>query len=274
MTIEFQQIVNLQLPLYIDGLNLSVASNTVIAMAPGQARDSSDQLDIPVGFSNYDGAIQPANPSFLNCPNPLFINSAIVGPNGIDQGALAASSNYIVYLIADPSGFKAPAGLISLYSNQFPLLPAGYGAYRAIGYVSTDGSIHFLAASILNVKAAKSFFLQPAVSVLSGGNSTTFAAVALTTPVPTTTDPFVIAYLNVIFTPAAVGDVVQLRPTGSGSGTANLVTIVGLQAGVAQTECVAVMTGVSGGEPSIDYKVTASGDSVSILVEGYSVTLS
>jgi hypothetical protein len=233
-----------------------------------------DQLDMPVGFANYDGAIQPPNPSFLNCPQPLYINSAVVGANGIDQGVLAASSNYIVYLIADPSGFKAPAGLLSLYSNQYPLLPPGYGAYRIIGYVSTDSSTHFTTASLLNAKFAKLSFLQPPVSVLSGGNSTTFAAVALTSAIPTTTDPFVIAYINVIFTPAAIGDVVQLRPTGSGSGTSGLVTIVGIAAGVAQTECVAVMTGVSAGEPSIDYKVTASGDSVSLLVEGYAVTLS
>lgn len=271
---QIQPIINTGLPLYIHGLSLSVASNTVIAMAPGQARDSSNQIDMAVGELNYLGEIQPANPIFLNCPNPLYINSAIVGPNGLDQGVLAASSNYIVYLIADPTGFKPTAGLLSLYSNQYPLLPSGYGLYRTIGFVSTNASTHFTAASILNEAYFKQFFLQPAVSVLSGGNSTTFAAVALNGAITTTTDPFVRAYINVIFTPAAVGDVVQIRPTGSGTGTSGLVTIVGLAAGIAQTECVVVMTGVSGGQPSIDYLVTASGDAVSMLVEGWSVTLS
>ena len=269
--IEFEPIVNLQLPLYIDGLNVSVASTTVIALAPGQARDNQNQIDMPVGYSNLNGGVQPA-PTFLNCPQPIFINSAVVGVNGLDQGVLAASSNYIIYLIADASGFKPVAGLLSLYSNQQPLLPFGYSSYRIVGFVTTSGGTAFTAASVLNAKGLKAFFIQPYVSVLSGGNSTTFAAVALTTPVPTTTSPFVIAYLNVIFTPAAVGDVVQLRPTGSGTGTTGLVTIVGQAAGVSQTACVAVMTGVSGGQPSIDYKVTAAGDSVSILVEGYTLT--
>ena len=267
-----EPIVNLPIPLYISGLGVSVASNTVIALAPGQARDTFNQIDMPVGYANYEGGIFPA-PSYLNCPQPLFINSSVVGINGLDSGTLAASSNYIVYLIADSRNYKPVAGLLSAYSNPYPLLPAGYDSYRIIGFVSTDSSIHFTAASVLNAKNEKAFFLQPYVSVLSGGNATTFTAVNLSTPIPTTTDPFVIAYLNIIFTPAAVGDVVQLRPTGS-TATTGLVTIVGVTAGVSQTECVQVMTGVSGSVPEVDYKVTASGDSVSILVEGYTVTTS
>lgn len=266
-----EPIVNLPLPLYISGLNLSVASTTVIAIAPGQARDVNDQIDMPVGFPNYIGGLTPA-PTFLNCPQPLFVNSGVVGANGLDAGTLAASSNYIVYLIGDSTNFKPVAGLISLASNQYPLLPAGYDSYRIIGFVSTDSSVHFTAASILNAAFEKSYFLQPYVSVLSGGNATTFTAIDLSSAIPTTTDPFVIAYLNVIFTPAAVGDVVQFRPTGS-TATSGLVTIVGQAAGISQTECVTVMTGVASSKPEVDYKVTASGDSVSVLVEGYSVTL-
>lgn len=269
---QIQEIVNLQLPLYIDGLNISVASNTVIAIAPGQARDSNDQLDIPVGFANLNGSILPA-PTFLNCPQPLFVNSAVVGANGLDAGTLAASSNYIVYLIADSRGFKASAGLLSLYSNQFPLLPQGYDSFRLLGFVATDGATHFTAASVLNAKFEKASFLQPPVSVLSGGNATTFTAIDLSSAIPTTTSPFVIAYLNVIFVPANIGDTVQFRPTGS-TATSGLVVIPGIAAGVSQTECVAVMTGVSGGVPKVDYKVSVAGDSVSVLVEGYTVTTS
>lgn len=268
-----EPIVNLPLPLYISGLNISVASNTVIAIAPGQARDSADQIDMPVGFPNLIGSTVTPAVSFFNCPQPLFINSAVVGANGIDSGALAASSNYIIYLIGDSRNFKPVAGLLSLYSNQYPLLPQGYDSYRMIGFVSTDGAVHFTAVSVLNAAFEKAFFLQPAVSVLAGGNSIAFATVDLSAAITTTVAPFVIAYLNVIFTPAAVGDVVQLRPIGGGTGTANLVTIVGQAAGVAQTECVAVMTNVSAGQPKIEYKVTAAGDSVNILVSGWTVTL-
>jgi hypothetical protein len=249
-----EPIVNLPLPLAIDGLYISM----------------------PVGYPNYVGGVQPL-PSFLNCPQPLFVSSAVVGVNGLDSGAIAASSNYIIYLIGDSRNFKPVAGLLSLASNQYPLLPFGYDSYRIIGFVATDGASHFVLSATnpinpLNAKYAKTYFLQPPVSVLSGGDATTFTAIALTSAIPTTTDAFVIAYINVIFTPAAIGDTVQFRPTGS-TATAGLVTIVGVAAGVSQTECVTVMTAVSAGEPSIDYKVTASGDSVSVLVEGYSVTL-
>ena len=267
-----EPIVNLPIPQYISGLNISVASNTVIAIAPGQARDSLDNIDMPVGYPNYIGSIiSPSVP--VNCNGVLFINSAVVGPNGLDQGVLAASSNYLVYLIADSRNFKPVAGLLSLYSNQYPLLPAGYDSFRLLGALSTSGATAFTAASVLNYAYQKSYFLQPPVSVLSGGNATTFTAIALTTPIPTTTDPFVIAYLDVTFIPANIGDVVQFRPTGS-SATSGLATIVGLAAGVAQTQCIAVMTGVSAGQPSIDYKVSVSGDSVTVLVAGYKVTLS
>lgn len=265
-----EPIVNLPIPLYILGLNISMASNTVIAIAPGQARDSSDQIDMPVNYPNYNGGILPA-PTPLNCPSPLFIDSGVVGPNGLDKGVLAASSSYLVYLIADSRNFKPVAGLLSLYSNQYPLLPSGYDSYRLLGAVSTTAGTIFSAATIRNYIYQKSFFLQPAVSVLAGGNAIVFTAQALNAAIPTTTDTFVIAYLNVIFTPAVAGHTVQFRPTGS-TATSGVVTIVGVAAGVAQTTCVAVMTDVSGGQPSIDYKVSAAGDSVSVLVEGYSVT--
>lgn len=268
-----QPIVNLPIPLYILGLNISRASDTALAIAPGQARDSLDNIDMPVGYPNYVGSVRPAI-TLLNCPSPLIIDTAVVGPNGLDSGVLAASSKYLVYLIGDSRNFNPVAGLMSLYSNQYPLLPSGYDSYRLLGGVGTTaGTIFDVVANFRNYIYQKSSFIQPSVSVLAGGNSIAFAPVALTAGVPTTTDTFVIAYLDVVFTPAAAGHVVQIRPTGS-TATSGLVTIVGQAAGVAQTSCVSVMTDVSGGQPSIDYKVSAAGDSVSMLVRGYSVTLS
>lgn len=266
-----QPIVNLPIPLYVSGLNISVASTTVLAIAPGQARDGADNIDLPVGFPNYVGNILPSVP--MNCQAPLFLNSASVGANGLDAGTLAASSNYLVYLIGDSRNFNPVAGLISLYSNAFPLLPAGYDSFRLLGAVSTDVSTHFTSASVLNYAYQKSYFLQPPVSVLSGGNATTFTAIDLSSAIPTTTDPFVIAYLDVTFIPANIGDVVQFRPTGS-TATSGLATIVGVAAGVSQTQCLTVMTGVASSKPEIDYKVSVSGDSVTVLVAGYKVTLS
>jgi hypothetical protein len=276
-----------QLPhLYISGMNISVASNTVIAIAPGQCRDSNDNIDMSYYFPiagnavfaehHFNGlipapALQPVFGPMYSLP--LFVNSAINGVNGLDQGTLAASTNYLIYAIADSSGKLPNAAILSLQSNAFPLLPLGYDSYRLLGFVTTDSSIHFLAASILNATFYKGYFLQPPISVLSGGNATTFTAINLSAAIPTTTAPFVIALLAITFIPAAVGDTLMIRPTGS-TATANLVTITGNVAGVAQTNYVAVNVGVGSSLPEIDYKVTVSGDSVSMSVQGYYVTLS
>ncbi len=156
--------------------------------------------------------------------------------------------------------------------QPIPLIPLGYDSYRLIGMVSTDGSVHFTAASVLNASTSRGFFLRPAVSVLSGGNATTFTAIDLSTAIPTTTAPFVIALGTVTFIPAAAGDTVQFRPTGS-SATANLVTITGRVAGVAQTDTVVLHCGVASSKPEVDYKVTSSSDAVSLSIYGYYSTL-
>jgi hypothetical protein len=258
--------------LYISGLNISIASTTVLAIAPGQARDSSDNIDMPVGFPNLQGNTLPAI-QFQNYMPPLLLNSAIKGANGLDSGSLIATMDYAIYLIGDSRGYNPVAGLISLTSNAYPLLPSGYDSYRLIGFIETNGSANFVASSTnpLNAVNLRAYYLSPAVSVLSGGNATTFTAIDLSTPIPTTTARDVIAYLLVTFIPLAVGDTVQFRPTNEGTPqTAGLVTITGIAAGIAQTQYVQVICGVSGGSiPEIDYKVTVSGDSVSVSVVGY-----
>ena len=286
--------------LYISGLNLSVASTTVLAIAPGQARDQNNQIDMPVGYANLQGVVTPAPYNYpassqfysYNPYNPfqyasynsvvqngspypqgLFISTALNGANGLDTGTIAASSKYVVWLIGDSRGINPVAGILSLFSNAFPTLPLGYDSYRQLGFVSTNGSSQLTSASLLNMVNAKSYYLSPAISVLSGGASATFAAAALNSAIPTTTAPFVQALLSVSFTPNVANDTVQIRPTGS-TATSNLATIVGQTALTPQQQYIQVFAGVSGGQPSIDYKVTSTSDSVSISVVGYTVTLS
>jgi hypothetical protein len=226
---------------------------------------------MPVSFPDASGNINPAV-LFRDYQQPLLINSTVVGANGIDTGAIAASSQYAIYLIGDSRGYNLVAGLISLTSNAFPTLPSGYDSYRLLGFAATDGSSHFVYATQKpqNMVGALQYINSPALSVLSGGNATTFTAIDLTTnaAVPTTTLPNVIVELFVTFTPAAAGDTVQFRPTGS-TATAGLVTITGAVAGVAQTQYIQVIAGVGSSKPEIDYKVTASGDAVSVSVASW-----
>jgi hypothetical protein len=251
----------------IFGLNISVASTTVLAIAPGQTRDSTDSIDMPVSLPNLQGAIVPAV-LFQNYSQPLLINAAKTGVNGLDTGSLGVSLQYSVWLIGDSRGYLPVAGLLSLTSsNLSPLMPQGYDSLRLIGFIETDGSSHFVYATHKpqNMVNFLQYYNQPPLSVLSGGTATTFTAIDLTTnaAVPTTTLANVIVGLLVTFTPVAVGDVVQFRPTGQ---TAASVTITGIAAGVAQTQYVVMIAGVGSSKPEIDYLVTSSSDSVSVVV--------
>ncbi len=258
--------------LYVSGMNISAASTTVIAIAPGQARDMNNVIDMPVSFQNLQGNVVPPILDF-GYQQPLFINSAVNGANGLDQGTLAASSNYFVWLIGDSRGYKPVAGILSLYSNAFPLLPLGYDSLLRLGFVSTGGGSTFTAGSILNYKNARNFYLQPAIAELSGGNATTFTGIDLDSSMALGTQTGVIALFSAIFTPAAVGDIAQLRPTGGGTGTANLVTITGIAAGIPQQQYVAVACGVNGSShTSIDYLVSSASDALSLSTVGYSYT--
>lgn len=257
--------------LYITGLQLSAATPTaatVVAIAPGAARDSTNSIDMVVGLQNYFGIDNPPV-LFQNYQPGLFVNSAVNGANGLDTGTVAASTQYAFYLIGDSRNYNNPAGLMSLTSNIAPLLPSGYDSYRLIGFWQTDGSSNFVYATHKpqNIAGLLTYFNSPGVSVLSGGTSTTFAAIDLTTnsAIPTTTLPNVIVTLFVTFTPAAAGDTVQFRPTGS-SATTGLPTIVGVTAATAQTQYLQMIAGVGSSKPEIDYKVTSGSDAVTVTV--------
>lgn len=256
--------------LYISGMNISFASTTVIAIAPGQCRDMNDIIDMPVSWPDANNNINPAI-LFQNYQQPLLINSAINGVNGLDAGTIAASTQYAIYVIGDSRGYNLVAGLLSLASNAAPTLPAGYDSLRLIGFAETDGSSHFVYATHepQSMNGALQYFLSPAVSVLSGGNSTTFAGVDLNTPVPSGTLPNVIVQFLATFTPVAAGDIAVLRPTGS-TATTGLVTITGVAAGIAQTQYVTVVAGVNGSShASVDYEVTSASDALSLSVASW-----
>lgn len=257
--------------LYIQGLQLSVATptaGTVICVAPGAARDSTNSIDMVVGLQNYFGIDNPAE-LFQGYQRGLFVNSAVNGANGLDQGTIAASTQYAVYLIGDSRLYNNTAAVLSLTSNTAPLLPSGYDSYRLIGFWATNSSSQFVYASNKpqNIAGLQTYFNSPAVSVLSGGNATSFTAIDLTanSAIPTTTLQNVIVTMLVTFTPSAAGDTVQFRPTGS-SATGGLPTITGAVAGIAQSQYIQVIAGVGSSKPEIDYKVSVSGDAVTVAV--------
>lgn len=257
--------------LYIQGLKLSVATptaGTVIAVSPGAARDSTNSIDMVVGLQNYFGIDNPLE-LYQGFQRGLFINSAVNGANGLDTGTIAASTQYAVYLIGDSRNYNNTAAVLSLTSNTAPLLPMGYDSYRLIGFWATNSSSQFVYSSNKpqNISGLLTYFNSPGVSVLAGGTATSFTAIDLTTnsAIPTTTLQNIIVTFLVTFTPAAVGDTVQFRPTGS-SATGGLPTITGAVAAIAQSQYIQVIAGVGSSKPEIDYKVSSGSDAVSVSV--------
>lgn len=267
--VTFQNDAVYYLPhMYIQGLQISAASTTVISVSPGAARDQSNSMDMVVGLGNLSGLIFPN--TLVQAYQPgLLINSAVNGANGLDTGTIAASTQYAIYLIGDSRNYNNTAAVLALTSQPGPMLPAGYDTYRLIGFWATDGSSHFVYATVKpqNFAGALQYILSPAIAVLTGGTATSFTAIDLTTnsALPTTTLQNIVVTFFVTFTPAAVGDIVSFRPTGS-SATTNLVVISGIAAGVAQTQYVQVIAGVASSKPEIDYKLTSGSDAVTVTV--------
>lgn len=242
-----EPIVN-QPNLYMDGLNLAVASNTTLTIAAGQCRDATNVYDID-----------------LNAP--VTINMADVGANGIDTGAIGASAVYYIYVISDSRGFSPVAGLASLSSN--PVMPFGYDVKRIIGYQMTSAGSVFLPGYWYGNRNERMWnYDAPQATAVTAGNATSYTAVALTTLVPAIENlPVVIAYA---FTPASAGNDLNLTP---GNATGNAVTINGQVSAVIISGNAEVMAKVTSAVPEIDYKVGNGSDAVALNVAGYRISL-
>ncbi len=95
------------------------------------------KLDVTAGVCTDDGN------AVTFAPLAGSIDCMTVGANGLDAGALAASTWYHVFAIAKAAG-ATPAFLASTSVNA-PTLPATYTLKRRIGSFKTDGSAHILA---------------------------------------------------------------------------------------------------------------------------------
>ncbi len=244
-------IVNLP-NLYMNGLKISnnaTTPNTLLDVAVGQCRDSSNTVDMVLSTA-------------------VTINAAANGINGLDTGTFAASKVYNVFLVSDPVDGNTTGAMISLSST--PLLPFGYSAYRLIGFAVTDASTHFLKAywTAGNTGLRTMNYDAPQATAVTAGNATSFTAVALTTLVPAIEDLQVsLAYA---FTPGAASRTFAVTP---GNGTGNAVTITGQVTSVVVSGNLSVGSKVTSAVPEVDYKVANSGDAVAINVAGFTASL-
>jgi hypothetical protein len=179
--------------LYINNMQVTVASNTTLGVAAGQCRDSNNVIDIVL-----DEAV--------------VINAAVNGINGLDTGTFAASTWYYVHVIADSSANK-PVGCILSLSRTAPTLPFGYDSFRWIGVERADGSVHFLARYVAGNSNYRNHVWDANISALSSGAASTLTAISLTASVPPIDNLPVT--LQVGFTPAIAGQYVGFAPFGS-----------------------------------------------------------
>lgn len=238
--------------------------DTKIVISAGNCRDESSTFDINLG--NFRGV----NPN-LTANTDTIVDAEVVGANGIDTGALAASKLYHVYVIADKTGDKPAAGLISLnYSNEGPIMPFGYTNYRHIGFMVTDASSGFLLCNQGGASNSRSFFYVGAQATsITAGNETVQTTVDLTELVPNVNVRRV--HLSVAFTPGDAGRELSIY---SGGDTSTSAVITGQVASVDVTANVTAISKLdAAGQPVISYNVTNSGDAAAINVAGFDYDL-
>jgi hypothetical protein len=246
---------------YVNGCILQWATNTTMVLYAGEARDNRDENDIDI--------LTPLNP--IN--SGITLSTAFVGPGGLDTGTIAASTTYYVYAVGDSTGNHSGS---AVFSTNFivPQLPVGYDVFRRVGCMRTDGSSHILRWFQYGRAQDRTYYYDAPISILTGGNATSFTGVSLANAVPslfsTTTasiSPITELLLLVTYTPNSATNTVQF-----GSSAAASTSIITVGGGVAAAQASMVM--VPSFDNSIFYKVSNGSDSVDISVAGFKDYLS
>jgi len=276
MTIKPNQPMVNEGYLYIYGLQAAYATTTTFTVGAGQARDSTNINDI-------------------NLLSPVTVSSAVVGLNGIDTGAIAATTLYYIYAIGDslsndtslkaaavqpfppiqppitvtPStgGFFQPGGAIISLSAVAPALPVGFDMFRLIGTVRTDGAGHFLSFGSFSNGSSVTNNFADGISILAGGNATVFTAVDVSAYVPKgATSVKVIAALTA---DAGGTRTAAFRATGSASVAGQV--IMSSPASTVTTETLSIPVSTIAGVVSFDYLVSNAAAALSLSLVGYTL---
>jgi hypothetical protein len=148
----------------ISGLTLNYVDTATLTVSPGLARDASSAFDMVY-------------------PSLQTLSISSVGVNGLDTGAVAASSIYYVYSIADSSSKYSPAFVMSLVSDN-PVMPSGYDLYRRIGQIATDGSKHIILFEQMGTSNERVYYYLNGVTALSNGAATSKTSVDISASIP------------------------------------------------------------------------------------------
>lgn len=238
---------------YVNGFGISndaTTPNTLLDVAAGSCMDSTNTFQI------------------VNA-SAVVINAANSGLNGLDTGALAASSVYAVHVVSDPVTSNVNGAMISL-SSTAPVMPFGYSAFRLIGYVVTDASSHFLKGYWTAGNSSMRLFMYdaPQATAITAGAATTYTAVDLSSLVPAVDNLPV--WIASAFTPGAASRTFKMQPTGA---TGDAITITGQVTSVIVTSNSYLEAKIASAKPEISYVVSNAGDAVAIKVAGFNFNI-
>jgi hypothetical protein len=202
-------------------------------------------------------------------PNTVsFINSAIVGPGGIDVGTVAASTVYNIYVILDLTTYISACIMSTAAPSVGPTMPYNYGAYRLIGHATTNSSAHFLLGYWSGVNTSRLFMYDQVQLTVNAGNQVVATAFSLAALVPAVQNRPVWIYSS--YNPQAPSNYLRLLTYGSGNTD---IQITGQVAGVVVTSNSLIMARLNGVNPSLQYQVANTGDSATLYVAGYQFDL-
>lgn len=230
---------------YVSGLELTRTAPNTIGMGVGRARDSSDASDIDLSA-------------------PVTIDITAAGANGLDAGGEAANTWYAIHVIDGPA--VATAGLFSL-SPTAPTLPAGYTAFRRIGWIRNNAGSSFQAGVWYGAGTDRRFEYNAetaaALTALSGGSATSFTAVSLATFAPPTSRRVTTAAFNF---DAFGTSYYELRTTGSGLASGTSPARGQSDSSGPHTWQIDISTNAS---QSIDYRVDSGSDNLDLGIYAY-----
>ena len=202
---------------------------------------------------------------------PKTVNTGVNGVNGLDTGSLAANTWYYLYAISNATG-SSVAGLMSV-SSTTPTLPAGYTVSRRISTYRTDPSVHFYTQYQQDHWIFYDLDDGSANTVLSNGNSSSFAAVDCSSVIPPPSRLAAFMFLSTATYSGTGTTSINVRVTGSTNVTGTVVSITKriITGAVNETSINGMQYPVSSAQ-SIDYMLSRSGTSAQsayITVTGY-----
>ncbi len=256
--------------LYKNGGTITVTpTSKLLVISPVICRDSTNGFDINVG--NYYGQTyqDPFGAIVTVAPFATTVNGALNGLNALDTGTLAASTVYAVYAIYDPSNYNQSGYILSLNTVN-PYMPpgqypTGYAAWRRIGWAITNASTQFEVFLQSGSSSVVVYNADVPVAALSGGTSTTQAAVSLAATVPAVNGMMVL--IDAAFTPASASDTAKISYSG-GTIASSRNIITGQVSAVVNNQQMQVPLALIGGVPKIDYILSAAG-ALTLYVNGF-----